>query len=371
MAGETILIVEDEWILSMNLQNMLKSMGYNVLDPASTGEEAIASVSTHRPDLILMDISLSGQMDGIEASHHIGSISDVPIIFLSSHSEGKIIQDAKTALPYGYLIKPVLDRELSIAIEMALNRNLMDRCLRESEERFRNLFQNVGSVAVLGYGADGAIRYWNLAAEHLYGYTPQEAIGRNILELIIPQQMQTSVMQSIQQMTATGQALPPSQQTLIRKDKSAVPVYSSYTVLKSTGRMAEFFNIDIDLSEHHRIEKEKMALEEQNHRLQKAESLGRMAGAIAHLFNNMLGAAIGNLDLAMMELPPDSIIAESLNEAMKACNRAAEVSGLMLTYLGQTQGKKEVLDLSEACIHSLSMLRTVVPENQDIKHALA
>lgn len=103
-------------------------------------------------------------------------------------------------------------------------------------------------------------------------------------------------------------------------------------------------------------------LEIQNRQLQKAESLGRMAGAIAHHFNNMLGAVVGNIELAIMDLPPGSNALENLTEAMKASHRAAEVSSLMLTYLGQTPGKLEPLDLSQTCHLGVSMLRAAIPD---------
>lgn len=368
MANETILIVEDEWILSMNLQNILKSMGYRVLEPVGSGEDAIESVSAHHPDLILMDITLAGEMTGIEASRHITAVTDVPIIFLTSHGDEKFVQEAKSALPYGYLIKPVFERDLAITIEMALNRYLLDRCLRESEERFRNLFQNVASVAVVGYGEDCAIRYWNRAAEEIFGYTAQETIGRNFIELIIPPDKQMGARQAVHQMAVSGKAFSASQRILMRKDGSLVPVFSSYTILNNPERDPELFTIDIDLSENKRIEKENAALEDQNRQLQKAESLSRMAGAIAHHFNNMLGAAMGNVEIALMDLPADSAIADSLNEAMKACNKAAEVSTLMLTYLGQSLGRKEVVNLSDICVHCLSMLRVMVPDNLAVEH---
>ncbi len=102
-------------------------------------------------------------------------------------------------------------------------------------------------------------------------------------------------------------------------------------------------------------------LEIQNQQLHKAESLGRMAGAIAHHFNNMLGAVIGNLELAIACLPPGLDAHENLTEAMKASQRAAEVSRLMLTYLGQMPGKHELLDLSETCRSGLTLLRAVIP----------
>ncbi|HEX2769197.1 MAG TPA: MASE1 domain-containing protein [Geobacteraceae bacterium] len=103
-------------------------------------------------------------------------------------------------------------------------------------------------------------------------------------------------------------------------------------------------------------EEQKAKHEAQNRQIQKAESLGRMAGAIAHHFNNQLTAVIGNLELAMIKLPPDAAPLKNLDRAMQAASRAAEVSSLMLTYLGQTPGIRDPLDLSEACRRSLPIL---------------
>jgi PAS domain S-box-containing protein len=115
-----------------------------------------------------------------------------------------------------------------------------------------------------------------------------------------------------------------------------------------------------DVSERKRAEAEKEKLEAQNRQLQKSESLGRMAGAIAHHFNNQLGTVLGNLELAMMDLPRDGGPVKNLTEAMQATRRAAEVSGLLLTYLGQTSSQHEPLDLSEICRRSLPLLRAAL-----------
>ena len=361
MERETILIVEDDWILSAHLQNVLTGYGYNVMEPVTSGEEAILSVAARQPDLILMDIELSGEISGITASRHIGAVSDIPVIFLSNHSEDAFVQEAKTASPYGYLVKPVFDRELAVTIEMVMYRHKLNQRLKESEERFRNLFQNVTSVAVQGYSADGSTLYWNQASENLYGYTAQEAIGRNLLDLIIPPEMRVDVERAIQQMANTGQGIPASELSFMRKDGSRVAVFSSHTVLQSLGHAPELFCLNVDLTERKQVEKEKAELEAQNRQLQKAESLGRMAGAIAHHFNNMLAVSIGNLELAVMDLPPGSDVLKNLVQAMEASRKAAEVSSLMLTYLGQTPGKHEPLDISDICHLGLSMLRAVIP----------
>jgi len=118
-----------------------------------------------------------------------------------------------------------------------------------------------------------------------------------------------------------------------------------------------------DVTARKQVEAEKAELEAQNRQLQKAKSLSIMAGAIAHHFNNQLGVVIGNLDLAMMELSQGSRPHANITAAMKASNKAAEISGLMLTYLGQSFDKYEPLDLSEACRWSLPMLRAAMPKD--------
>jgi two-component system cell cycle sensor histidine kinase/response regulator CckA len=116
-----------------------------------------------------------------------------------------------------------------------------------------------------------------------------------------------------------------------------------------------------DITERKRAEEERMRLEQRLQQTQKTESLARMAGGIAHHFNNMLGAVIGNMELALLNLPQESLYRANIIEAMKASRRAAEISGLMLSYLGQTTGKKEPLDLERACKEVLSLLGASLP----------
>ncbi len=122
-----------------------------------------------------------------------------------------------------------------------------------------------------------------------------------------------------------------------------------------------------DITVHKHLEEEKARLLSQNQQLRKSESLSRMAAAIAHSFNNILGAVMGNLELAMDNLSRDHECFASLTEAMKAAQKAAQVSGLMLTYLGHTPGMQKSLDLSEVCHRILSVIRAAMPENITIE----
>ena len=149
-------------------------------------------------------------------------------------------------------------------------RRRAEEALRESELRFRSLLQNIPSVAVQSYGPEGTTLYWNEASERLYGYTAAEAIGRNLVELIIPPAQRSAVQLAIQHMVATGQPLPPGELDLQRKDGSLVRIFSSHSLVRVPGRPVELFCMDMDLTERQRVEE---ALRESQANLKRAQAV--------------------------------------------------------------------------------------------------
>ncbi|MFA7694349.1 MAG: response regulator [Methanoregula sp.] len=120
MTDKRILIVEDETIVAMTIEDALHGMGYSVVGPVSTAEDAIQKAGETRPDLILMDIRIQGEKDGIAAAEEINRLYHIPIVYLTAHSDEKTLERAMKTQPYGYLIKPFRDRELHSTIEIAL-----------------------------------------------------------------------------------------------------------------------------------------------------------------------------------------------------------------------------------------------------------
>ena len=138
--GSKILIVEDEMLISMEIKQKLHSMGYAVVGQVISGESAIQKAGEEKPDLILMDIRLKGEMDGITAAKKIMELYDIPIIFLTAHSDKATLERAIAISPSGYLLKPFKRRELMTNIEMSLHKHRIKQKVRRRSILIHYLF---------------------------------------------------------------------------------------------------------------------------------------------------------------------------------------------------------------------------------------
>ncbi len=127
MAKSKIMIVEDEWITADDIKTSLQSLGYTVTSMVSSGEEAIQKAEEDRPDLVLMDIVLKGEMDGIEAANQIRSLFNIPIVYLTAYADEKVLERAKITEPFGYIVKPFINEDLKITIEIALYKHKAEK----------------------------------------------------------------------------------------------------------------------------------------------------------------------------------------------------------------------------------------------------
>lgn len=183
MPGQSVLIVEDESVVALDLKLQLKKLGYEVVGVADSGEDAVARVSAQAPDIILMDVRLRGTLDGIQAAEQLRRAHDVPIIFLTSHSDDETVQRAAQTAPYGYLTKPYQIKELRAGIEVALTKAGMERQLRESDQWFAHTLRCVADGVVLT-DLKGQVRFLNPAAERLTGWRIDDACGQTLDDVV-------------------------------------------------------------------------------------------------------------------------------------------------------------------------------------------
>jgi len=179
MEKARILIVEDEAIIAMGLKGNLQSLGYEVTSIVNTGDKAIEKAEEDKPDLILMDIRIKGEMDGIDTAEVIRNRFGIPVIFSTAYLDQERIERAKITMPFGYVLKPIQERDLKVTLEMALyvakadiKRKRIEDDLRSSERRFQlamdatsdglfdwniktnEIYFNPGYFTMLGYGAN-------------------------------------------------------------------------------------------------------------------------------------------------------------------------------------------------------------------------
>ncbi len=179
----TILVVEDEPVVAQDIKERLKTLGYTVPHIVSSGEGAIQKAEEIDPDLVLMDIVLKGEIDGIEAANRLRDL-DIPVIFLTAYADEKTLKRAKITEPFGYILKPFEDRELKAAIEIAIYKHEIERKIRESEQWLSTILRSINE-AVIATDKKGVITFMNPMAEALTRWSHKEASGRPLPEVFV------------------------------------------------------------------------------------------------------------------------------------------------------------------------------------------
>jgi len=154
MSKAKVYIVEDEILLSKDLENILKSNGYNVVGVSQTGEEFLEKVVEERPNIVLMDIMLKGKITGIEAAKKLREMFDIPVIFLTAYGDENTVEKAKESFPYGYIIKPFREKELITTIEVVLNKYQADQEIKKERDLLYNLVSNKNETDCIFVRAD-------------------------------------------------------------------------------------------------------------------------------------------------------------------------------------------------------------------------
>ena len=179
MAKPKILVVEDEALVAKDLELLITDLDYDFVGHATSADEAVKKAVKLEPDLILMDIVLKGERNGIAASQEIKAKLGTPILFLTAYTDVKLIEKAKSIGPYAYIVKPFQKRQLFAAIEMALYKNQMEKRLKDSEKKLKGMLQSIGdSMSMID--KDLNILWANETAKKIFG---TDIIGRKCYEV--------------------------------------------------------------------------------------------------------------------------------------------------------------------------------------------
>jgi two-component system, cell cycle sensor histidine kinase and response regulator CckA len=346
-----IAIVEDEYIVALDIKGFLERGGYSVAGMFSSGDELLERFDEIKPDLVLMDIKIRGARDGVETAQLVHESHRTPVVLLTAFADDETIARAKITQPFGYIIKPFEERELKTAIEIALYRAGMERLLMESEERYRNLFHEGISGNFLS-DAEGRVIEANRAFRTLAGIGPEDPLPR--LADIVPD---PQVLDAFMGTVSSGGRLE-LQELPIRSlaGKDLVVLANAALIRDSEGGVSGMRGELVDNTERRR-------LEERLFQAQKMEDAGRLAGGIAHDFNNILTAILGYSNLLADELPSGGAAREDIEGIRKAAARASNLTRQLLAFSSRQPFSPKSLDLNAAVLDAERLLRRILPED--------
>ncbi len=259
MENKNILIAEDESIIALELKETLANLGYKIAGTVNSGEKVMQKVKSDPPDLILMDIRLKGEQDGIETAAKIRSESNIPIVFLTAYLDDERLSRAKLTMPFGYLLKPVKQRELKVTIDMACYVAQIDAKRRQAEdtvkrnaEKFKLLYER----APLSYQSLDEKGYFievNNSWLNQLGYTRDEVIGRNFAEFIHPN-WQDHFKENFPRFKSLGEVIGVEFE-MVKKDGSMIMVSFDGSIgLNEKGEFRQTHCIFKDISEQKKYE---------------------------------------------------------------------------------------------------------------------
>lgn len=285
MSAAKILVVEDEGLTAMELQRKLKTWGYEVPSFAFSRKDAVRKAKEIKPDLILMDVMLKGQGDGIDAALEIKNIRDIPIIYLTAYGDVKTRKRAEFTNPNAYIIKPFEENELQDKIENALSEHKIEKKLYNIGQRLDNKLTDSGVIVI---DSSGVVKYFNSSASDLTGFAQEELVFEELSKLFFlneikdQQDMQNYLVESI------GDGSPKTSKSII-KNKSGNKIHIEHTITSIGGENQGSIGASIIFHDISQQVKDEKSLLEREEKFRKIYSQG-MAMEIFDAEGNFLEA---------------------------------------------------------------------------------
>ena len=299
MTNMRIMVVEDEGIVAMDLRNRLRRLGYEVPAIISSGEEAIKKAGELPLDLVLMDINLNRKMDGIEAAQQIHDRFDIPVVYLTAYSDEKTLERANVTEPFGYIMKPFEDRELHVAIRIAIYKHRADGRIKESEEKYRQLVESANSI-ILRIETSGVITFINRFAQDFFGYDEEEILGKNAVGTIIPEIESTgrNLKTMIEDIGLNPDRYVNNLNENICRNGSRVWIaWTNRPIRDDAGQITEILCIGNDVTERKHAEEELHRAKERAESATRAKS--EFLANMSHEIRTPLNGIIGIVELLM------------------------------------------------------------------------
>jgi len=275
---------------------------------------------------------------------------------------------------YSYPLKDHPAGQVHGVIEFYRNitqRKQAEKELSESEARLKGLLDHLENIPVQGYDENRLIIFWNAASTSVYGYTREEALGRRLEDLIIPEHLKDRVVEAINRWVTDGTPIPAGELVLRDKYGNDVPVFTSHIMQQTHSGKKEMFCANVDFRALRQSEKERAKLQEQYQQAQKVEAIGRLAGGVAHDLNNLLTPILGYGELLLRDLGVDESHKKQVKQIVQASLRARDLVRQLLAFSRRQTLEMKPLNINRVISAFEKLLRRTIRENIGIRTILA
>jgi PAS domain S-box-containing protein len=358
MAKINILVVEDESVVAMDIKYRLENLGYYVPVTLSSGEAAIGQIPGLNPELVLMDVVLKGEMDGIEAAEKIKQLYDIPVIYLTAYGDDKTLERAKITEPYGYILKPFESRDLYTTIEMALYKSKMQKELKASEEKYRRLINTLPNVVFKGY-TDWSIDFFDDKIAAVSGYAKDDFNSRRLKwqDIIVTDDL-AAAREIFVQSLKTNKLYIREYRIKTKDSRTLWLQESSQIVCNKNGEIEFIIGAFLDISVRKKAEE---ALKEAQQTIiysEKMAAVGRLSSGIAHEVKNPLGIILGGVEFLKNKLSAgDEDTLGAMDKIERSVMRADDVIQGLLKFSRPSEVRIEAIDIHELINDAVLLLK--------------
>lgn len=344
-SSRSILIVEDEAIVSLDLKMLLESAGYTINRICNSSDQLFRDFDNYpRPDLILMDIHINGELDGLESSLKIKQFYDIPVIFLTAYADRNTLEKAKHSYPYGYIIKPYDKQKLLVIIEMGLNIIDLEKQVKEREELFSATFNSIADSIVIT-DEQNIIHYMNPAAWEMSG--GKDGTGKSFSSYF-------PIEYTIQ--NKRGILIGPDGRERTLEIKTT---HLPESLFRKGGTVWILSDITMPLF-----------LESQLRESQKMEAVGRLAGGVAHDFNNLLTVIMGYCSLILDNselMAREKTLENDVRGIQETSRKAVKLTRQLMTFSEKQIHNPKNIDLNSVINDLQGLFSRMIPDRISIK----
>jgi PAS domain S-box-containing protein len=371
MTAARILVVEDDRVVARDIQQQLSRIGHVVAGTTASGKDVLPLALKTQPDLVLMDIRLEGDIDGIEAAQQIREKCHIPVVFLTAYADDETVQRATLAEPFGYLLKPFEDQQLRTVIEMALYKHAAERRLRESERRYVTTLSSIGD-AVIATDDQARVTFMNPVAEALTGWTQTDATGRPLAEVfrIINEETGQTVEDPAALVLRLGTVVGLANHTvLLPRNGGAVAIDDCGSpIVDDDGRVTGAVLVFRDIGQRREVDEALRKAQADLAHVARLTAIGELTVSIAHEVNQPLTAIVTNAATCLQWLANDPVDLDEVRRAAERIVQDGHRAGNFIASI-RTLGRKAspemvTLDINDAISEIVVLMRSELRRNE-------